>query len=47
MAQDPVLDHLWQPTIRSLHRWSQVVGKIRLALAESSGRLLTADREKT
>jgi uncharacterized protein DUF5996 len=23
----------WGPTIRSLHRWSQIVGKIRLALA--------------
>jgi hypothetical protein len=26
-------DQEWQPTIRSLHRWSQVVGKVRLALA--------------
>ena len=26
-------DQEWQPTIRSLHRWSQIVGKVRLALA--------------
>lgn len=29
----PLPDQEWQPTIRSLHRWSQVVGKVRLALA--------------
>ena len=34
MAWDPLPDHVWQATIRSLHRWSQVIGKIRLALAE-------------
>jgi hypothetical protein len=32
-AWAPLPDQDWQPTIRSLHRWSQVVGKIRLALA--------------
>ena len=26
-------DQEWQRTIRSLHRWSQVVGKVRMALA--------------
>jgi hypothetical protein len=31
---EPLPDQDWQPTIRSLHRWSQIVGKIRLALAE-------------
>jgi hypothetical protein len=31
---EPVPDRVWQPTVRSLHRWSQVIGKIRLALAE-------------
>jgi hypothetical protein len=30
----PLPHQEWQPTIRSLHRWSQMVGKIRLALAE-------------
>ena len=29
----PLPNQEWQPTIRSLHRWSQVVGKVRLALA--------------
>lgn len=29
----PLPDQEWQPTIRSLHRWSQVFGKVRLALA--------------
>jgi hypothetical protein len=29
----PLPDQEWQPTIRSLHRWTQVVGKVRLALA--------------
>jgi Family of unknown function (DUF5996) len=29
----PLPEDAWQPTIRSLHRWSQVVGKVRLALA--------------
>jgi len=29
----PLPDQEWQPTIRSLHRWSQVVGKVRMALA--------------
>ncbi len=29
----PLPEKEWQPTIRSLHRWSQVVGKVRLALA--------------
>jgi hypothetical protein len=33
MAWDPLPDHLWQPTVRSLHRWSEVVGKFRLKLA--------------
>lgn len=33
MAWEPLPEDDWQPTIRSLHRWSQVVGKIRLALA--------------
>ena len=30
----PVPDREWQPTLRSLHMWSQIVGKIRLALAD-------------
>ena len=30
----PLPDPEWQPTIRSLHRWSQIVGKVRMALAE-------------
>jgi hypothetical protein len=34
MAWDPVPDHLGLPTVRSLHQWSRVVGKIRLALTE-------------
>jgi Family of unknown function (DUF5996) len=29
----PLPEGEWQPTIRSLHRWSQVVGKVRLGLA--------------
>ena len=30
----PLPDPEWQPTIRSLHRWSQIVGKVRTALAQ-------------
>jgi hypothetical protein len=33
MSWDPLPDQAWAPTIRSLHRWSQIVGKVRLALA--------------
>jgi hypothetical protein len=33
MPWESLPDEAWQPTIRSLHRWSQVVGKVRLALA--------------
>ena len=29
----PLPDGTWGPTVRSLHRWSQVVGKVPLALA--------------
>jgi hypothetical protein len=25
--------HEWEPTISTLHLWSQIVGKIRMALA--------------
>jgi hypothetical protein len=34
MAWEPLPEQEWQPTIRSLHRWSQVVGKVRMALAQ-------------
>ena len=33
MSWEPLPDDAWAPTIRSLHRWSQVVGKVRMALA--------------
>src|SRR5258708_5448182 len=33
MRWEPLPEPDWQPTIRSLHRWSQVVGKVRMALA--------------
>ena len=33
MSWEPLPDRDWAPTIRSLHRWSQVVGKVRMALA--------------
>lgn len=33
MIWEPLPDRDWGPTIRSLHRWSQIVGKIRLKLA--------------
>jgi Family of unknown function (DUF5996) len=33
MSWEPLPDEEWKPTIRSLHRWSQIVGKVRLALA--------------
>ena len=33
MSWEPLPDQDWAPTIRSLHRWSQIVGKVRLALA--------------
>src|SRR6266487_1138728 len=33
MPWDPLPEPDWQPTIRSLHRWSQVVGKVRMAMA--------------
>ena len=33
MSWEPLPDQDWQPTIRSLTRWSQVVGKVRMALA--------------
>src|SRR5689334_18460768 len=33
MSWEPLPEPDWQPTIRSLHRWSQVVGKVRMALA--------------
>jgi uncharacterized protein DUF5996 len=32
MPWESLPDKEWQPTIRSLHRWSQIVGKIRMAL---------------
>jgi hypothetical protein len=32
MAWEPLPDETWAPTIRSLHRWSQMVGKVRMAL---------------
>ena len=34
MSWEPLPDQEWQPTIRSLHMWTQIVGKIRLALAD-------------
>jgi hypothetical protein len=34
MAWDPLPDRLWQATVRSLNRRSEVVGRVRLALAE-------------
>ncbi len=33
MSWEPLPDRDWAPTIRSLHRWSQIVGKVRMALA--------------
>ena len=33
MSWEPLPDRDWAPTIRSLHRWSQIVGKVRLDLA--------------
>src|SRR3954470_3221609 len=33
MSWEPLPDPEWAPTIRSLHRWSQIVGKVRMALA--------------
>jgi hypothetical protein len=33
MGWEPLPDQQWQPTIRSLHRWSQIVGKVRMGLA--------------
>jgi hypothetical protein len=30
---EPLPEPDWRPTVRSLHRWSQVAGKIRMALA--------------
>ena len=34
LGWQPVPDREWQPTIRSMHMWSQIVGKVRLALAD-------------
>jgi hypothetical protein len=33
MSWEPLPDRDWAPTIRSLHMWSQIVGKVRMALA--------------
>lgn len=33
MPWDPLPNREWQATVRSLHMWSQVVGKVRLGLA--------------
>ena len=33
MPWEPLPASEWQPTIRSLHRWSQIAGKVRMALA--------------
>ena len=33
MSWEPLPHQDWAPTIRSLHRWSQIVGKVRMALA--------------
>jgi hypothetical protein len=33
MSWDPLPYPEWQPTVRSLHRWSQIAGKLRMALA--------------
>ena len=33
MSWEPLPDRDWAPTIRSLHRWSQIVGKVRMDLA--------------
>ena len=33
MPWEPLPDRDWAPTIRSLHRWSQIVGKVRMDLA--------------
>jgi hypothetical protein len=34
VSWEPLPEREWQPTIRSLHMWTQIVGKIRLALAD-------------
>ena len=33
MSWEPLPDQDWAATIRSLHMWSQIVGKVRLDLA--------------
>ncbi len=33
MSWEPLPDRDWAPTLRSLHMWSQLVGKVRMALA--------------
>ena len=34
MGWEQLPEREWGATIRSVHRWSQIIGKIRLALAE-------------